>query len=78
MLVYDPNSNRPIDNATIFLTVEEAKELHDDLASLIARPSENHAHIYSCDYQREVTVCVYDAQKIDSLDEKTRKLLIKQ
>ena len=75
MRIYDSDDDKTIDNVTLYLTVDEARELHDDLAGLIDRPAGNHAHINSSDYQKEITMCIYDAKNLDSFDEKTKKIL---
>jgi hypothetical protein len=75
MRIYDPDNSKTFDNVTIYLTIEEAKELYGDLAGLIDRPVGNHAHINSSDYKQEITMCIYDTDKIDLFDEKTKNIL---
>jgi len=67
---------KALDNVLLFLTVEEAKELRHDLDDLLKKkPSTGHAHIPDADYKRELTICVYDANDLDGLDERSRKLI---
>ncbi|MCK5228879.1 MAG: hypothetical protein KAR13_01355 [Desulfobulbaceae bacterium] len=75
MRIYDSDNDKTIDNVTLYLTVDEAKELYDDLAGLIERPAGNHAHINSSDYQIEITMCIYDVENLDLFDEKTKTVL---
>lgn len=75
MRIYDSDNDKSFDNVTLYLTIDEARELYNDLAGLIERPAGNHVHINSSDYQREVTVCVYDTENLDLFDEKSKKIL---
>lgn len=75
MRIYDPDNDKTFDNVTLYLTIDEARELYDDLAGIIEHPAGNHAHINSSDYQKEVTVCVYDTEHLDLFDEKSKKIL---
>ncbi len=63
MRICDPGSDKVFDNIMLYLTIDEARELHNDLADLIDRPAENHAHINSFDYQQEITISIYDVEK---------------
>jgi hypothetical protein len=75
MRIYNHDEDSTCDNVTIYLTNMEAKELYDDLASLMEQPLNNHAHISSEDHQREVTICIYDKDKLDGFDDRSKEIL---
>lgn len=59
----------------LFLTMEEALELRDSLNDLIERPLDNHSHITSDDYKKEVTVCIYDLNNLEGFGQKAIDLI---
>lgn len=75
MRIYDSSNNKTIDDVVLYLTPDEAKELHNDLGRIMEKPRGNHVHVSSNDYQHELTVCVYRKEDIDTFDEKSRKIL---
>ena len=75
MRIYDSEGDKTLDNITLYLTIDEAKELYNDLINLIERPVGNHLHISSNDYQRELTVCIYEKDNLSMFDEKSKKIL---
>jgi len=75
MYIYDSENDKLLDNVTIYLTLDEARELYDSLAEIIEHPVGNHIHINSSDYQKEVTVCIYDIENLDLFDEKSKKII---
>ena len=75
MHIYDSNNDKTVDNVVLYLTPEEAKELFDDLGRVMKNPCGNHAHVSSSDYQRELTVCVYRKEDIDTFDKRSRQIL---
>lgn len=62
MRIFDENSDKSLENVTLYLTLSEAKELRDSLIDLIDKPLNNHSHIPSDDFQKELTVCIYDSE----------------
>jgi len=75
MYIYDSDSDRTIDDVVLYLTIEEASELYDGLAKIIEKPRGNHTHVSSDDYQRELTVCIYRKEDIDTFDDKSQQIL---
>lgn len=75
MRIYNQKNDKTFDSITIYLTIEEARELHDDLNSLIKHPQGNHVHVSSNDFQYELTVCIYDKDNLDLFDEKSKIVL---
>lgn len=64
-----------MNNITIYLTMEEASEMNSSLNELIKNPHNNHAHISSSDYGKEVTVCIYDKNNLTEFDQRSVDLI---
>ena len=75
MRILDQESDRRVDRVTIYLTLDEAKELRDSLQFVILRPQGNHAHIPDATMQKEVTVCIYDQGALDGFDQRSLTLI---
>jgi hypothetical protein len=58
--ILDDNSSEKLDNIIIFLTMEEIIQLRGYLNQLLDNPKLQHFHLSSPDYQKEITVCLYD------------------
>jgi hypothetical protein len=78
MRIYDEDDDKALENVSLFLTVEEAKEMIDTLEGLIlqAKNTATHAHLNDGDYEHEITVTIYDENKLDGLHERIKKLII--
>lgn len=75
MHIYDPCRDTTIKKITIYLTPEEAQELNGDLGILLKSPRNNHAHVNSRDYQKEISICIYRDEDIATFDEKSRRII---
>ena len=75
MHIYDPNTDTELNAITIYLTPQEASELHDELTRLLAQPRGNHAHLSSADFQREATICIYRKEDIDTFDDRSKEII---
>lgn len=75
MRILDETSDRAIKRVTIFLTVDEAKSLANQLGKLLAKPSTHHIHIEDEAFETEVTLAVYTRSSIDQFDERSRQLI---
>jgi hypothetical protein len=76
MRLLDEGSDKSINKVTIYLTKSEAEELYSDLKRIIDAPKNNHAHVSSEDYKKEITICIYGGNVIDeSLNERSKKLI---
>ena len=75
MHIYDSHSDKTLDDVILYLTPEEANELYDGLARIMKQPRGNHVHVNNDDYQRELTVCIYRKEDIETFDEKSRQML---
>ena len=62
MRILDDESDKKLDNVSIFLTKEEAVQLRGYLNQLLDNPKLQHSHLSSSDYQKEITICLYDVK----------------
>ncbi len=76
MRILDENSDKSLENTTLYLTFMEASHLRDSLDQLLEKPLNNHAHVSSEDYQKEITVCIYDVNNLQDFDERSKNLII--
>lgn len=75
MRILDEQRDCTVAKATILLTKTEAEELRDSLESVLANRRENHAHIPSEDFRKEITVAVYDEENIHTFNERCQRLI---
>jgi hypothetical protein len=64
-----------LDGVGLYLIREEAIQLQSYLEQLLADPGMHHAHLSSYDYQKEVTVSIYDVANLEGFDERSKKLI---
>lgn len=75
MRMLDEERDRSLSRITILLSRAEAEELRDSLKSVLEPGVELHQHISSEDYQKEITVAVYDETNVDSFNDRCRRLI---
>ena len=75
MRILDQFSDCALNNAIVYLTISEAIEFRDSLSEIIENPKNNHTHILSEDYNKELTVCIYDIQNINEFDARSQRLI---
>lgn len=75
MRILNLDTNEKINQASIYLTNAEAKELKDSLNNLLKNNS-HHEHISDDSYQTEITVCVYEEDNLEEFDTRSRKLIL--
>ncbi|TVL96338.1 MAG: hypothetical protein CV087_23805 [Candidatus Brocadia sp. WS118] len=75
MRILDIDADKRIDRLTLYLTRHEAEELKNDLFQIIENPIQNHLHISSDDYKKELTICIYD-ENLRGFDERSKKLIL--
>lgn len=75
MKILDEDNDKKVDNATIFITAQEAKQIYSYLGTLIEKPANQHFHLSSEDYQEELTICIYDEKDLSGLHERAKKLI---
>jgi hypothetical protein len=75
--ILNDDTDKKLDSISIFLTKEELMQLRSYLNQLSDDPDMDHVHLSSTDYQKEVTVCLYDTGKLDGLHPRSIKLIQK-
>lgn len=76
MRILDEQRDCSVARVTILLTRAEAEELRDALESVLANWRGNHAHVPSEDWQKEITVALYDVNTIDTFHERYQRLIL--
>lgn len=76
MRFLDEESNRILNRVSVFLTESEANELRDTLDLLLKDSNVHHEHVSSDDFQKELTISIYDKRKIDSYDDRAQSLIL--
>lgn len=75
MRILDEISDKPLANIILYLTFSEASELRDSIDLILKKPINNHAHIPSEDFQKEITVCIYDPLNLKGFNERSITLI---
>ena len=75
MRILDSDSDRKLDSVMLFLTKAELQQLIGYAKQLLANPSADHHHLSSEDYQKEITISIYDPENTENFSPRTRKLL---
>lgn len=77
MRIHDEDSDKTLSNVTLFLTMDEARQLRDFTGGLIDDPKRNHAHVNSAEYDKELTVAIYDPDDLETygFDERALRVL---
>lgn len=76
MRIMDDDNDKKLDNITLFLTESEARQLLGYVKHLLEeKTSSAHYHLSSEDYQKEVTICIYDPNNINSFHSRIQKLI---
>lgn len=76
MRLLDRQTSKPLKNVIIYLTLSEANELADKIGALLSRDHDHHEHISSEDYQKEITLTIYENRPIESFFERSRRLIL--
>lgn len=77
MRLLDGDSDKKLDEVFLYLTKSEAKEMMGALKGLLQNPIGNHSHISNEDYNKEITVCIYDTKMLDGFSERSKTLILK-
>jgi len=75
--ILDNDNDKKLDTVGLFLTKEELIQLKADIDSLIQNPKNQHTHLSSEDYQKEITVCIYDPKNLEGLHDRCKFLIEK-
>ena len=79
MRLFDERNDQALEEFTLYLERQEAEQLVSYIEQLLADPSIHHIHLSSPDYQRELTVTIYDVNNADHLetfDVRSRRLIL--
>ena len=77
MRILNDNEDKNLNFITIYLTQEEIKEMINYLQNLSKHIGNNHVHMSAIDYKKEITLCKYNPDNLEGLDERS-KILIKE
>ena len=78
MRIIDLEDDKAIKNVMLLLTIEEASELRNDLEGILHQDILNdHAHVNDAAYEHEITVAIYQFDKIEQFNERTKRLILK-
>ena len=75
MRILDDETDKKLDNVSIFLTKEEAMQFRSYLSQLLDNPKLQHSHLSSADYQKEITICLYDEKNLANLNPRSIQLI---
>ena len=77
MRILDTDTNLASKNIVLYLKLEEAKELYDSIGLLLKENSYNtHLHITDESFDHEVTVLLYDEHQVETLNERSKQLIL--
>lgn len=77
MYMLDDESNKRIRSLTLLLTKDEIKQLLGYARQLLEdKPSSDHYHLSTEDYQKEITLCLYEPTKIENFQPRIQKLIL--
>lgn len=77
MRILNQNTDKSLQDILLLLTKSEALELRDELERLLSsNQKDNHGHINDIEYQREITVAIYDDSNKNGFDDRTKRLII--
>lgn len=76
MRILNEDSDKSLDKVIIYLTMPEAKELKDSLEAIINKPLGNHSHIPDENFEKELTICIYDVNNLDGFDDRSTDLIL--
>ncbi len=75
MRILDNESDKKLNDISIFLSNEEVIQLRGYLNQLLENPQLQHQHLSSDDYQKEITICLYDEKNLNHFDQRSIKLI---
>lgn len=75
MRLLNQDEDRVIQRLLLLLTQREAVELKDSLELLLANSAGRHEHISSEDYQKELTIAIYDQTALEGFDGRSQTLI---
>jgi hypothetical protein len=80
MRILDITNDVSLSNILIYLTEDEARDLRSSIDSILeSAAGSSHQHISNEDYQKEISICTYDPnnlESIKSLDKRSKKIIL--
>ncbi len=76
MRILDLDSDKSLSDVILYLTDLEAIELRNYLNHIIEKPLNNHSHLSTDDYQKELTICIYDTNNLEGFNKRSIDLII--
>jgi len=76
MRILDDASDNRINQVSIFLTKQEALQFLGYVEQLLEDPNTHHSHLSSEDYQKEITISLYDLNDLYSFHPRAKKLIL--
>jgi len=79
MRIFDCDADKSIKTIILYLKIEEAIELYDSLNTLTKRNElTDHTHINDSTFEHEITISLYDEQKIDMLNDNSKEIILNE
>jgi hypothetical protein len=75
MHILDDESDKKLNNISLFLTNNEALHLIGYLEQLLEGKSGDHSHLMSENYKKEITVCLYNSENTKNFHPRIQKLI---
>ena len=75
MRILDEQHDQAVSRSTILLTRSEAEEFRDSIEAILKGGEGNHAHIPSEDFQKEITIALYDGTNTSTFNERCQRLI---
>lgn len=77
MRIFDNDNEQVLRNVSIFLTLDEAREMVSSVESLIRsfKSDADHIHLNDDTFQHEITLCLYDEANLKSFNARAKILI---
>lgn len=76
MRILNQDTDSSINEIILYLTAQEAKDLMSALKDVMeSSKAANHVHVSSEDFNKEITVCVYDPDQLSDFDKRSQRLI---
>ena len=77
MYILDEDTDKSVNAITLILSKSEVLQLLGFAKNLLENPpAAEHYHLSSDDYQKEITLCMYDEESIRNLHPRIQKLIL--
>jgi len=76
MRIFSDEDNKKLDEVSLFLTKDEARQLQGYIEEMLDNSENHHFHLSTDDFQKEITICLYDQSQLEGFNSRVRKLII--